>query len=392
MTIRHLSLRVILILSTCLAASAAAGAQTQEAVPVSPKLPPGITFSAGVGAATAGPSGFGINSGERSPYVSASVEVALNRFLLAQGELVTWTQKSFGTIPGRVINGFPIVGYTGDSNFANQRRDIAVMGNFLGRVGARRFFGTVGMGFGISRAWHNDTTDIVGCIPSSKIDCTQAHYTRRGSSQTFAGQVLAGLDVMLTPKWTAFMNLRGLASRDTQAIATAGLRWTAMRPPVSPGWPSAPNPSAAASALGKGVHVEAYDHSRRNGTLVSLTGTHVTIRGLTGDVTIPLSEVRGIRRQTHAILKGSLSGFGGGFVTGLLLCAANDCDGDDASTIGVAMMFGSLGLGGGAAIGSIYNLQTADSRIVYAGKPRTTVSLTPIVGKGRIGAGGSITW
>ena len=32
----------------------------------------------------------------------------------------------------------------------------------------------------------------------------------------------------------------------------------------------------------------------------------------TGDATIPLSEVRGIRRQTHAILKGSLGGFGGG--------------------------------------------------------------------------------
>jgi len=45
---------------------------------------------------------------------------------------------------------------------------------------------------------------------------------------------------------------------------------------------------------------------------VSLTATHVTIRGLTGEMTIPLSEVRGIRRQTHAILKGSLGGFGGG--------------------------------------------------------------------------------
>jgi len=392
MTIRHLSLRAILVLCASLAAPAAAGAQTQGAIPVSPKLPPGITFSGSVGAATAAPSGFGINSGERSPYVSASVDVALNRFLLAQGELVTWTQKSSGTIPGRVINGFPIVGYTGDSNFSNQRREIAVMGNFLGRVGASRYFGTLGMGFGISRAWHNDTTDIVGCVPQSKIDCTQTHYTRRGSSQTFAAQFLAGLDVVLTPKLTAFMSLRSLTSKDTQAIATAGLRWTAMRPPVSPGWPSAPNPSAAASAIGKGVHVEAYDHSRRNGTLVSLTGTHVTIRRRTGDATIPLSEVRGIRRQTHAILKGSLAGFGGGFVTGLLLCAANDCDGDDATTLGVSMMFGGLGLAGGAAIGAIYNLQTADSRVVYVGKPGATVALTPIVAKGCLGAGGRITW
>jgi hypothetical protein len=188
------------------------------------------------------------------------------------------------------------------------------------------------------------------------------------------------------------MNLRSLTSKDTQASATAGLRWTARRPPVSTGWPSAPNPSAASSAIGKGVHVEAYDHSRRNGTLVSLTGTHVTIRGLTGEATIPLSEVRGIRRQTHAILKASLGGFGGGFLTGLVLCGIYGCDGDDASTIGVAMLFGSLGLGGGAGIGAIYNLQTADARIVYVGKPGSTVVLTPIVAKGRVGAGGRITW
>jgi len=56
------------------------------------------------------------------------------------------------------------------------------------------------------------------------------------------------------------------------------------------------------------------------------------------------------------------------------------------------MMFGGLGLAGGAAIGSIYSLATADSRIVYVGKPKATVALTPIVAKGRLGAGGRITW
>ena len=392
MTIRHVTVRAILILATLLAAPTAARAQTQGPAPVSPKLPPGITFSAGVGAATGGVYGYGIGSRERSPYISASVEVALNRFILAQGEVVTWTQKSSGTYPGRVINGFQTVGYTGDSHYSNQRRETAVMGNFLGRVGRGRYFGTVGIGFGISRDWHNDTTDIVGCVPWSQLACTPAHYEHRGSSQTFAAQFLAGLEVMLTPKLTAFINLRRLTSNDTQAIATTGLRWTAMRPPVSTGWRSAPNPSAASSAIGKGVHVEAYDHSRRNGTLVSLTDTHVTIRGLTGEATIPLSDVRGIRRQTHAILKGSLAGFGGGFVAGLLLCAANDCDGDDATTLGISMMFGGLGLAGGAAIGTVYNLTTADSRIVYVGKPRATVALTPIIANGRLGAGGRITW
>lgn len=55
-------------------------------------------------------------------------------------------------------------------------------------------------------------------------------------------------------------------------------------------------------------------------------------------------------------------------------------------------MLGALGLAGGAAIGTVYNLATADSRIVYVGKPRATLALTPIVGKGRVGAGGRIAW
>ena len=280
---------------------------------------------------------------------------------------------------------------------------MAVMGNFVGRVGARRYFGTLGIGFGINRTWHDDTTDIVGCVPRSQIECTQTRFTRRGPSQMFAGQLLAGLDVVLTSKLTAFTSLRGFTARGTQAIATAGLRWTVLREPVSTGWPRAPMPStashaiarrvelAAASAIGKGVLVEAYDHSRRNGTLVSLSATHVTIRRRAGDLTIPLSEVRGIRRQTHAILRGALFGFAGGFATGMVMCA-NDCYGDDGTMLGISMMLGTLGLAGGAGIGAVYNLQTADSRIVYIGKPGATLALTPIVAKGRLGAGGRITW
>ena len=279
MTVRPVALRAILILSASLTAPAVAGAQTQGTAPVSPKLPPGITFSAGVGAATGNPSGLGISSGKRSPFIFASVEVAINRFILAQGEVVTWTQKSSGTNPGQVINGVQMAGYTGDFHFSNERREIAVMGNVLGRVGAGRYFGTVGVGLGISRARHNDRTDIVGCVPWFQLACTLTQYGYNGSSQMMAGQFFAGLDVVLTPKLTGFVTLRSLTSHETQAIATAGLRWTAMRPPVSPGWPSVQNSSALSSAIGKRVHVEAYDHSRRNGTLVSLTGTHVTIRG-----------------------------------------------------------------------------------------------------------------
>jgi hypothetical protein len=389
-TRRHFA-GIALMTASLLAMAGSASAQSQPPTPVSPKLPPGLTFSAAVGGSGSSPEYGG--SSKRSPLVSATLEVALNRFMLAQAELLTWRESSSHVSLGRVMTGPIGTGYSGDFRFEDSGRRNALMGNFLARVGAGRVFGTVGFGVGISRDSFSSSTEIVGCVPWAANSCSLTRNQHSGTSQSMPIQFLAGLDVKVTSKLTAFVNARRLTGDNTIATAMGGLRWMVRRAPVSTGWNASPNPSAASSAIGRGVHVEAYDHSRRNGTLVSLTETHVTIRSMTGDATIPLSEVRGIRRQTHSILRGTLVGLGGGFATGLVLCAAaGGCEDDDFNAGWAGLMIGSIGVGAGAVIGTIYNLTTADARIVYVGKPRSTIALAPIVSKGRAGVGARVTW
>ena len=154
--------------------------------------------------------------------------------------------------------------------------------------------------------------------------------------------------------------------------------------PVGPGWRSDANPAAASDSVGKAVHVEAFDHTRHNGTLVSLTDTHVTIRNMAGAVTLPLTEVRGIRRQTHAILAGTLVGLGGGAGAGLVLCAASGGCGEEGAW--VILMTMGIGAGAGGGIGAIHNLTTADTRTIYVNPRKSEFSVMPIVGKQRAGS------
>ena len=88
----------LLLLCMLFSIPSPAHAQDQPSSPVSPKLLPGLTFSVGVGLASFGSS---INHGNldtfrrsRTPVVSGSVEVAMNRFLRVQGEVFTWREET----------------------------------------------------------------------------------------------------------------------------------------------------------------------------------------------------------------------------------------------------------------------------------------------------------
>ena len=76
---------VLLLLCTLLFISSPARAQDQPSSTVSPKLPQGLTFSVGVGLASFGSSldygNLDTFQRSRTPVVSGSVEVAVNRFI-----------------------------------------------------------------------------------------------------------------------------------------------------------------------------------------------------------------------------------------------------------------------------------------------------------------------
>lgn len=376
--------------TTLIAAPALAWAQGQPSAPVSAKLPPGLTLSVAFGPAPSVVTYGDGNTQSRGPVVSGSVDVALNRFVIAQAEVFSWREQSSRTSRGSAITGTLGTGYTGDWVFNGRARNTAIVGNFLGRFGAGRFHGNAGMGFGVVRERQTTSHRNVGCVPHFVGACNGLAFGFDGWTEGFAIQFLAGLDVAVTPRLTAFANIRAVGHNGTASMVTGGVRWTVRRAPVGPTWRSSANPATAASAIGKAVHVESFDRSRQNGELVSLTATHVTIRNMAGDVTLPLSEVRGIRKQTRAILKGAIAGVIAGLATGLTLCTIDGgCDGE--GVVILPMMMG-IGAGAGTGVGAIVNLSTADARTIYVSPSKSAFVVAPILGKQRAGIGARIAW
>jgi hypothetical protein len=74
--------------------------------------------------------------------------------------------------------------------------------------------------------------------------------------------------------------------------------------------------------------------------------------------------VRGIRRQSHAILRGTLIGVAGGMGTALVMCASTGGCGDEADWL--MLITTEIGAAAGSGIGAIVNPQTANARTIYA--------------------------
>ena len=90
-----------MLFAMVLAMPAAAMAQVpQQPAPMSSKLPPGLTFSVAVRPEAWRGHGRGRLPIHQAAARLGSVEVAMNRFMLAQGELFTWSEQSSGTWRG----------------------------------------------------------------------------------------------------------------------------------------------------------------------------------------------------------------------------------------------------------------------------------------------------
>ena len=150
------------------------------------------------------------------------------------------------------------------------------------------------------------------------------------------------------------------------------------------------NALAQESPVGKKVHVATFAGGTQTGKLVSLDTASVVVRQARDTVTIPLRDVRRIDPVTHEVLYGALSGVAIGFTLGLRACTATSCDPGEDKLVGI--FYGAVGAGVGAGIGRIVKGMLEPSRIVYPTKPKTVPTIVPIVGKGRVGVGGSIVW
>jgi hypothetical protein len=146
--------------------------------------------------------------------------------------------------------------------------------------------------------------------------------------------------------------------------------------------------SAQDLPIGKAVHVTNLDGSRIGGTLVSLDGKAVVIDQRKGAVTIPLTGVRRVERDSYAVPIGLGVGFGAGLVSGLALCA----NGDDCAPGLTALMFGGIGAGIGTAAGFAIKSSRTNTRTVYRAPTKTSIAMTPVLGRRQVGVRGVIAW
>jgi hypothetical protein len=213
---------------------------------------------------------------------------------------------------------------------------------------------------------------------------------------------VAGVDVRLTQRLTAYATLRAHTLPEQRTAVLAGLRATIRRAPVGvafsrdgekrPWKPGAVGHLVpAADAIGKEVHVVALDHSRQTGWLVSMDDAQVTIRRSDGTISMKLTEVQGVRLASHVFLKSTMIGLGVGVGTGFVYGSRFE-EGGRSYAIEGALMFGGIGAGVGAAIGAVANLTGAASRTIYIGPAKTTMNLAPVLGKGRVGFTGLFSW
>jgi hypothetical protein len=377
---------LVLVALLVLALPHAATAQTASApAPVSLKLPPGITIS-GSGGIVQGR----LQSNGTIPVFSGSMEIAMNRFMLAQIEATSgrWDYEHTSHGSAFTLGG---AGYTGDYVESGSQRRTDLVGNFLGRAGAHRVHVLFGAGFGLGFTSRQFTSAVVGCIPTPLVRCQTSGQVPRNSVD-FVQQLVAGTDVRLTEHITAFATFRLRTLEETERTVLGGLRATIRRAPVSVAFSGAQGLVTPAAATGKEVHVVALDYSRHTGRLVSIDDRQVTISRRDGQVSIPLKTVQGVRLVSHAVRKGTFIGFGAGFGTGFLfsLLTAESDPADYAFEGG--LFFGALGAGAGAAIGAAVNLSGAASRTIYVGPAKAALNLAPAMGKGRIGFRGLLSW
>jgi len=146
--------------------------------------------------------------------------------------------------------------------------------------------------------------------------------------------------------------------------------------------------SAQDLPIGKAVHVTNLDGSRVGGTLVSLDGKTVVIDQRTGTATMPLAGVRSVTRDSYAIAIGTFSGLGAGFLSGLMLCgAAEDC-----APLQGALLGAGIGAGIGAAVGFAIKTSRTNARTLYRAPAKTSIALSPVLGRRQVGVRGVVAW
>ena len=140
--------------------------------------------------------------------------------------------------------------------------------------------------------------------------------------------------------------------------------------------------------VGKAVHVTGIDGARRAGKLVSIDSQTVVIEQPAGIARIPLTAVRSVTRDSNAIGVATAIGLGAGALGGLQVCR----NGSDCSSLQTVPLFMGIGAGIGAGAGILIKMMRGNARTLYRAPAKTSMTLSPAVGRREVGVRGVIAW
>lgn len=145
------------------------------------------------------------------------------------------------------------------------------------------------------------------------------------------------------------------------------------------------------SSEGKEVRVIGKTGVRREGKLVSLSNSEVSLRQNGLALVVPLSDVQRIERVRHPVRNFALAGAAAGFAVGLALCSGSCEGGEGLLPHELGLFVAGLGAGAGVVIGAGVN--ASDSDVLYSAHTGTVaVAVSPMVGPHHAEIGISVRW
>lgn len=320
--------------------------------------------------------------GPERPYLDlvGSIQVPVGRSLVIEGE----TTRSTGHTEFEGISDTRIDRpYFPFSTSRTDHEQLIVGANLLMRKPLGRMSGFVGGGMGGYRKTFRFQAHTT-CRPRVPGGCdgrpdTDNHWEQRQSGPSW--QLVGGFDVPLAARLSAFGAARWITAGDSGIGAFGGLRV-----------PIAPAPAAAqvAPPSGPKVRVVGLDGSRHDGRLVTLGQSEVSLVEDEEVLTIPLRDVRSVRKVTHRVRDGVIWGAIAGFVAGYFASCGGGDEEDCWPEFGA--MIAGPGAAAGAFLGATMNVTHQRSDLLYPAPNSPTATISPIVTPRRAGAALSVRW
>lgn len=148
-------------------------------------------------------------------------------------------------------------------------------------------------------------------------------------------------------------------------------------------------------SIGETVFVTNQSGQTVKGKVQQVTDTILVLRNGSDDLTLAASDVRRIARRGHTLRNGAIIGFAAGFTVGATWAATADdctytCFSSPAGVLMFGGLFGSIGMGAGAAVGDLLRReQVVYARAVAGG---TRLQTTMLLSRGVAGLRVQIAW